>query len=267
MPAPAFLEAWQAEERQQRWLMPALIAGGALLAGLMFALSGEEKSELASTAEPATSAATAMPVPEPKQEPAPTAAVEPSPEAVMPSEIELQAEAPRKRDGAPRKRERARSSRAREPLDEELEAAPTHREAEQPPALPIAQAVTTSPAPNEAETTAIAASAVEPLPTPIKPAPAPSATRGPTRAAVVIHQVTPRFPMRAKRIGVEQGVVTLEFTIDKSGAVKDAVVVTAEPARVFEEEALKALAHWRYQPKLVNGTPAESRRRFTFHFE
>lgn len=72
--------------------------------------------------------------------------------------------------------------------------------------------------------------------------------------------------MRAKRMAVERGTVTLEYTIDKSGAVKDAVVVAAEPARVFEEEALKALGHWRYQPKLVDGTPTETRRRFTFHF-
>ena len=189
----------------------------------------------------------------------------------MLSEIELQAEprgarrvneALRARESAAHKRERPRSPRAHEQPDEELEVAPPRDEAEPP----IAKAVTASPAPNEAETTAIAAAAVEPSPKPTKPVPAPSETRGPTRAAVVIEQVAPRFPMRAKRMAIEQGVVTLEFTIDKSGAVKDAVVVAAEPARVFEEAALKAIAQWRYQPKLVNGTPTETRRRFTFHF-
>lgn len=269
VPAPAVLEAWQTEERRKPWLLPALIAGGVLLVVLVFSLSGEKKN--ASSAELAKSAATATPAPEPKQAPTPNAA---SPQAaVTPTEIEPQAEpaavarhahaVPSARESAVRKRERARPLRAREQPDEEPEVAPTRDEVEQP----SAEAVTASPAPNEAVPTANAASPVEPSPKPTKPEPAPSVTPGPTRAATLIEQVAPRFPMRAKRMAIEQGEVTLEYTIDTSGAVKDAVVVASEPARVFEEEALKAVVQWRYQPKLVNGTPVETRRRFTFHFK
>jgi hypothetical protein len=34
-------------------------------------------------------------------------------------------------------------------------------------------------------------------------------------------------------------VVTLEFTVDKGGAVRNAMVVSAEPARIFDDAALK----------------------------
>jgi protein TonB len=147
-----------------------------------------------------------------------------------------------------------------------VEVAPAPDEAEQPSAPPVAAAEAASPPPNEVVTPASAAPAVAPLPKPpIKPAP--SVTRGPTRAARVVQQIAPRFPMRAKRIGIEQGKVTLEYRVDKSGVVKDAVVVAAEPPRMFEEAALKAVSQWRYEPKLVNGTPTETRVRFTFHFK
>src|SRR4029079_2412891 len=40
----------------------------------------------------------------------------------------------------------------------------------------------------------------------------PSVSRGPTRAATLITQVSPRFPARAKRQGIETGMVTVEYT-------------------------------------------------------
>jgi protein TonB len=93
------------------------------------------------------------------------------------------------------------------------------------------------------------------------------AQRGPTRAAIVIDQVAPNFPVRAKRLAISKGVVTIEYTIDKSGSVQRAAVVSAEPKRVFEDAALTAIRQWKYQPKLVNGVPTEARQRFTFRFQ
>lgn len=87
------------------------------------------------------------------------------------------------------------------------------------------------------------------------------------RAATVITKVTPAFPARAKRRGIEAGVVTVEYTIDSSGSVKDAVVVKADPPSFFDEAVLDAIRQWKYQPKLVNGVPVDSRQKFTFRFE
>jgi protein TonB len=39
--------------------------------------------------------------------------------------------------------------------------------------------------------------------------------------------------------------------------VKDAVVVAAEPANVFNEAALAAISRWRYNPRVVNGEAVE----------
>lgn len=275
-PAPAFLEAWDGQERHKPWLLPLLIAcGGALVVVLVLALSADTKQ--ASGVAPTKSAAAAVPAAAPKVDPAPSPAVvaanvpaqaaEAPTEAVVPSEVEPKAEptavrhvseAPRARDNAARRR--ARSSSVREEVDEGPEVAAT-------PEPPAATVIAAPPVPSEVDKPAIAAApAVEPPPKPVEPAPAPSVAAGPTRAAVVIEQGAPRFPVRAKRLGVDRGEVTVEFTIDKDGAVKDAVVVAAEPERVFEKEALKAVAQWRYQPKLVDGTPTATRQRFTFHF-
>jgi protein TonB len=96
---------------------------------------------------------------------------------------------------------------------------------------------------------------------------APGASRGPTRAATLITKIPPGFPTRAKRRGIDTGVVTVEYTIDRSGSVKDAVVVKADPPRFFDDAVLEAIRQWKYQPKLVNGVPMESRQQFTFRFE
>jgi serine/threonine-protein kinase len=97
-------------------------------------------------------------------------------------------------------------------------------------------------------------------------APAPRASRGPTRAPVLVQQTMPRFPARARRMGVAQGVVTLEFTINAAGRVTDALVLKADPPGLFDEAAMRALEKWRYEPKLEGGTPVAIRQRYTFRF-
>jgi len=56
------------------------------------------------------------------------------------------------------------------------------------------------------------------------------------------------FKVFLKKIGFSRVVV---------GTVKDAIVVDAEPADVFNEAALKAIARWRYNPKVENGASVE----------
>jgi protein TonB len=74
--------------------------------------------------------------------------------------------------------------------------------------------------------------------------------------AVPMVRVPPQYPERALQRGIE-GRVLVEFTITKSGSVKDAKVVAYEPSTIFNKAALKAVSQWKYNPKIVNGKPVE----------
>lgn len=74
--------------------------------------------------------------------------------------------------------------------------------------------------------------------------------------AVPMVRVPPQYPERALQRGIE-GRVLIEFTISKSGSVKDAKVVAYEPSKIFNKAALKAVRQWKYNPKIVNGKPVE----------
>ncbi|MCT6700037.1 energy transducer TonB [Rheinheimera sp. 4Y26] len=65
-------------------------------------------------------------------------------------------------------------------------------------------------------------------------------------------RVEPQYPVAAARDGVS-GWVQLSFSIDATGAVTDVVVLDAEPKRVFEQAAIRALKRWKYQPSLEQG--------------
>lgn len=67
-------------------------------------------------------------------------------------------------------------------------------------------------------------------------------------------RMEPKYPVEAARAGIE-GWVKLMFSIDISGQVSDIEVIDAEPARVFDREAKRALAKWKYKPPVVNGSP------------
>jgi periplasmic protein TonB len=71
-----------------------------------------------------------------------------------------------------------------------------------------------------------------------------------------IVKVAPDYPSRAQSLGIE-GWVLLKFTVTVTGAVKDPVVVDAEPAGVFDKAALKAVLRFKYKPRVVDGVPKE----------
>jgi periplasmic protein TonB len=66
----------------------------------------------------------------------------------------------------------------------------------------------------------------------------------------------PEYPPREATKGTE-GWVQVRFTVTTIGTVRDAVVVAAEPERVFDDAALKAIARWRYNPKVEDGVAVE----------
>jgi len=69
-------------------------------------------------------------------------------------------------------------------------------------------------------------------------------------------RINPEYPSRALSSSIE-GWVLVQFTITATGAVKDPIVVDSEPPRVFDSSALKAVARWRYNPKVEGGVPVE----------
>ncbi|MFL2769526.1 MAG: energy transducer TonB [Rhodospirillaceae bacterium] len=73
--------------------------------------------------------------------------------------------------------------------------------------------------------------------------------------AIPLVRVPPQYPQRAASRGVN-GWVQLEFTITETGGVEDIMVIAAEPTGYFERAAERALARWKYKPKIVDGRPA-----------
>lgn len=71
-------------------------------------------------------------------------------------------------------------------------------------------------------------------------------------------RIPPRYPMNAARRNIE-GWVKIEFTITETGTVKDAVVVEAQPSDVFNQAALRAIAKWKFKPKIIDGETFEQR--------
>lgn len=81
---------------------------------------------------------------------------------------------------------------------------------------------------------------------------APGAGFGRDGDATPIVRIEPKYPIQAARDGKE-GWVTLSFTINEIGGVEDVEVVEAEPKRIFDKEARRALRKWKYRPKVVDG--------------
>lgn len=71
-----------------------------------------------------------------------------------------------------------------------------------------------------------------------------------------IVKVTPIYPRRAQTRGIE-GYVLLEFTVTKTGAVANPVVIESDPPGIFDRAAINAALKFKYKPKVVNGEPID----------
>jgi protein TonB len=83
-----------------------------------------------------------------------------------------------------------------------------------------------------------------------------SLTAGSDQDVLPLVRIAPDYPARAAARGIE-GWVIVQFTITPTGSVRDPVVVEAMPKNVFDDAALKAIARWRYNPKVEGGVAVE----------
>ena len=86
---------------------------------------------------------------------------------------------------------------------------------------------------------------------------------------VPITKVQAVYPRRAMQRGI-QGYVIVEFTVNKTGAVQDPVVIEAKPEGIFEQAALDAVVKFKYKARVINGEPtavAGVQNRITFEIE
>ncbi len=91
---------------------------------------------------------------------------------------------------------------------------------------------------------------------PLRPQRRIDAPMRPDGDVIPVVRPAPDYPPRPLAAGVE-GWVQVRFTVTTIGTVKDAIVVDAEPNKVFDDAALKSIARWRYNPRVENGTAVE----------
>ncbi len=140
-----------------------------------------------------------------------------------------------------------------------------------PAATPEAPAAT-APAPASAPAPAAAATPTPPAPTPapvVAPPPsAPAPASGESRDVAVLNAASPGYPPQAARNRTE-GWVEVEFTVTADGQVSNARVVSSDPPRVFDREAVRSIERTTFRPRMENGTPVNAtvRRRIEFKLD
>ena len=79
---------------------------------------------------------------------------------------------------------------------------------------------------------------------PAPPAPPKPAVR---RGVVPVEREDPIYPRAAIRAGIEKGRVLARVNIDEQGKVTEVIIVSAEPARHFDNAVREALMKWRFK--------------------
>jgi TonB family protein len=79
----------------------------------------------------------------------------------------------------------------------------------------------------------------------------------------LIHRVEPDYP-EAARDQQLQGAVVLDIHIGQDGVVEEVKLVSGEP--LLADAAVAAVKQWRFQPRSINGAPAEMQTRVTLNF-
>jgi len=84
-----------------------------------------------------------------------------------------------------------------------------------------------------------------------------------------IVKVAPIYPRRAASRGIT-GYCIVEYTVTKSGSIRDPQAVDCQPSGVFERASVKAAEKFKYKPRVVDGEPIEVagvQNKFTYELE
>jgi protein TonB len=84
-----------------------------------------------------------------------------------------------------------------------------------------------------------------------------------------IVKVAPIYPRRAQTRGIT-GYCIVEYTVTKSGSIRDPQAVDCQPEGVFEKASVKASLKFKYKPRVVDGEPIEVagvQNKFTYELE
>jgi len=84
-----------------------------------------------------------------------------------------------------------------------------------------------------------------------------------------IVKVAPIYPRRAQTRGIT-GYCIVEYTVTRSGSIRDVVPVDCQPSGVFERASIKAAEKFKYKPRVVDGEAIEVagvQNKFTYELE
>jgi protein TonB len=84
-----------------------------------------------------------------------------------------------------------------------------------------------------------------------------------------IVKVAPIYPRRAQTRGIS-GYCIVEYTVTKTGSIRDPFPVDCQPKGIFERASLKASEKFKYKPRVVDGEPIEVagvQNKFTYELE
>ena len=84
-----------------------------------------------------------------------------------------------------------------------------------------------------------------------------------------IVKVAPIYPRRAQTRGIS-GYCIVEYTVTKTGSIRDPQPVDCQPSGIFERASVKAADKFKYKPRVVDGEPIEVagvQNKFTYELE
>lgn len=84
-----------------------------------------------------------------------------------------------------------------------------------------------------------------------------------------IVKVAPIYPRRAQTRGIS-GYCIVEYTVTKTGSIRDPIAVDCSPSGVFNRASVKAATKFKYKPRVVDGEPIEVagvQNKFTYELE
>jgi protein TonB len=84
-----------------------------------------------------------------------------------------------------------------------------------------------------------------------------------------IVKVAPIYPRRAQTRGIS-GYCIVEYTVTKTGSIRDPQAVDCQPSGIFESASVRAAEKFKYKPRVVDGEPIEVagvQNKFTYELE